>query len=319
MKRELVLISGSLAYDKIFNYHGRFRDAIIPEKIHLLNVSFTVGDVRESFGGTAGNIAYSLRLFSIPAAVISGAGNDFIPYRRWLKQHRIDLRGVTIDHHRRTAAAYIITDSDDNQITAFHPGALEAWSSNSIRRLRNLERFAGYAIVAPGNRQLMLQVAERCRRNHIPYLFDPGPMLPALSTTALRHILKGAHGLISNDYELAVLLRRSRLSMKKIVKSVTYVVTTLGAQGAVLRQAGKQWRIRAARPKAVVDPTGAGDAFRSGMVAGIMAGQPLHTAVKIGAVTSVYTVELDGTQTHHFTKPLFMQRFRQNYHENLTI
>lgn len=311
-------MAGSLAYDRIFNYHKRFADAILPSKIHILNVSFGVTDVRQSFGGTAGNIAFTLRLLGRRALIVSSAGNDFQPYAKWLTRHQLDRSGIAIIKTRPTAAAYIITDRDDNQITAFQPGALnEAVQWSALRHLP-VGRIA-YAIIAPGNPFTMLRLSRLCRRHKTPYLFDPGQAIPALRSQDMRSMIGSSSGVISNDYELALLLKQARVSWRQMQAAVPYIVTTLGQKGALIYQGKKVIRIPAAKPHSEIDPTGAGDAWRAGFVAGLTQGAPLRIAGQMGAVASVYTVERVGTQTHSFTPAEFAKRYQRNYGQLLQL
>ncbi len=319
MSRRSVAVIGSLAYDWIFDYRRRFRDDILPEKVHALSVSFTVQNVRQSYGGTAGNIAYTLALLGVRPHLFSSVGNDFGPYRRWLTGHGADVHGVSVVRSQRTAAAYIITDREDNQITACHPGALAAGIRESLVELGRRAPGFEYAIIAPGDARLMSGSAVILRRLGVPYLFDPGQMLPVLSPSSLRRMLQGAAGFISNDYELALLLRRARMSRSALARQVPFAVTTLGEKGAMLLTGQRTVRVAAARPARVEDPTGAGDAFRAGLLAALVGRVPLPDAVRAGAVASVYTVERNGTQTHRFSHAGFLRRFRQNFHQPIRL
>ncbi|MBI4089764.1 MAG: carbohydrate kinase family protein [Candidatus Kerfeldbacteria bacterium] len=312
MIRPPVVVVGSIAYDRIFDFPGRFRQAILPDKIHQLSVSFTVQDVQESFGGTAGNISYTLRLLGRPVIPIGSVGTDFSNYRAWLERSRIELAGIRRVPGKRTAAAYVITDRDDNQISAFQLGALSvpALAMSSIAKLLPT---AIYGIIAPGNPRDMLLASRQFSRLKVPYLFDPGQSLPILSSQDIRAMLDRADGLISNDYELELLCRRARVKPRALASQVRYVVTTLGPRGSVVQQGSSRVRIPAAKPRTVVDPTGAGDAYRAGLVAALVRGQSLVTAAKMGAVASVYTVELPGTQTHRFTVADFARRYRATF------
>lgn len=313
-----IVVVGSIAYDRIFDFPGRFADVILPEKVHVLNVSFTVDRIKESFGGTAGNIAFTLALLGVPAAVVGSVGHDFAAYRTWLRRHRVDLSALRTVADQATAAAYVITDRDDNQISAFQLGASSVPAVGQAAARRRLRR-ATYAILSPGNPRDMVAAVRQLTQWRVPYLFDPGQTLPILSTTQLRAIVRRADGFISNDYELDLMVKRSGWSRAKLTKLVRYLVTTLGAKGSVVQQGSKQVRIPVARPRAVVDPTGAGDAYRAGLVAGLVNGHSLMTAATMGAVASVYTVELPGTQTHHFSQADFVRRWRRNVHQPLTL
>lgn len=317
MRPPRVLVSGSLAFDRIMDFPGRFRDAILPTKIHLLNVSFLLNDLREHYGGTAGNIAYSLRLFGLPVAIIGSAGADFLPYYTWLVRREVDLRGVQ-RVPGRTAVASILTDRDDNQISAFYPGAMGRSVSRSVIR-RAFTARPSLVVLAPSDIATSERVAVEARRHRLPVVFDPGQQIPAFPRKSFSSILRQAAIFISNDYELALALRKLGWSLARFHKTVPIVVTTLGPRGAIVAAGSRRWSIPAARPKSEIDPTGAGDAFRAGFLAGFLKNYPLPRAAQLGAVTALYTVERVGTQTHHFTKRSLAKRFQENYHHGITL
>lgn len=318
MNKRAVIVSGSLAYDRIFDFPGRFSDVILPQKVHILNVSFNVNQVQESFGGTAGNIAYTLRLLGVPVAVVGTVGNDGNRYLAHLRQAGVDCSGVMVSDAKQTASAHIITDQDDNQITAFQMGALTVRASANRGVLQRLLRSAGYAVLSPGNTADMMALAQACIRNHVDYLFDPGQTLPVLPKSYIRFLHAHAAGFISNDYELDLAIRRSGLNRRAFLRGAPLIITTLGSAGVRCQYGAKTIRIKAARPRTEIDPTGAGDAFRAGLIAGLIKGKTLETALKMGAVAGVYTVEKRGTQTHTFTRAVFQNRYRQNYRESLS-
>lgn len=309
-----VIVSGSLAYDKIFTYPKRFRDALILDKIHLINVSFSVATVNESFGGTAGNIAYSLALLGIDPVVLGSVGNDFERYRQWMVRSGVTVNELHDVRREQTASFSVITDRDDNQIGAFHAGALLTSSLPPLSRLKHLAKAASYAILAPGNIGDMVALARFYRTVKVPYLFDPGQMLTMMSTSRFSSMVHGAQGFISNDYELSLALKLYKKPFATFVRRLPYVVTTRGPRGSRLYLGSSSYTtIAATPPHAVVDPTGAGDAYRAGLVAGVLAGRPLREAARWGSVASAYTVERQGTQTHQFTRRGFSHRLQQTY------
>lgn len=309
-----VLVSGSLAYDRIMDFPGRFRSHILPGKIHLLNLSFAVRDLSEHFGGTAGNIAYNLALLGARPTVVASAGSDFGPYRKWLGQHGVGLAGVRVVARERTAAAYIITDRDDNQITGFHIGAMAergiAPTASSLRR-------TAVAIVAPGNLADMRTLPARYRHLGVPYWFDPGQQLTSLSGAALRAAIGGSAGVFANDYELSLLLKKSGWRLAQLLGKTKLLVTTFGPKGSEIRSGSTRLRVRAAKPRKVVDPTGAGDAYRAGFLYGYLQRWPLKTAAQFAGLVAVYTVEKAGTQTHRFTWAGLRRRYRENFGSGL--
>ncbi|MBI3115479.1 MAG: carbohydrate kinase family protein [Candidatus Kerfeldbacteria bacterium] len=318
MKAADVLVSGSLAFDRIMNFPGRFRDHILPEKIHLLNVSFTVDDLREQYGGTAGNIAYTLRLLGVPVAVLATAGADFGPYQQWLLKHGVDLRPTQLTTRVPTAVASMVTDRDDNQITAFYPGALALAVPAAIVRAA-LARRPKLVVLAPSDVPTTMAVGEAAQHANVPYLFDPGQQTTVFSSTALARLLRRARLFVSNDYERALVLKKIGWSLKRLERTVETVITTLGPQGSIVSSAGKRIHVRAARPQSELDPTGAGDAFRAGFLAAYLHGHALETAARLGSVAAAYTVERFGTQTHRFSRAAIAKRYQENYRQRLTL
>lgn len=317
MRTGRVLVSGSLAFDRIMDFPGRFRDAILPEKIHLLNVSFLLNDLREHYGGTAGNIAYTLRLLGVPVTIIGSSGADFSHYQAWLARHGVALQGLQ-RVPGRTAVASILTDRDDNQISAFYPGAMGRTVTRPIIR-RAFSPRPSLVVLAPSDIATTERVAAEARRQLTPVVFDPGQQIPAFSRKSFSSILRQAAMFISNDYELALALHKLGWSRARFQRSVPIVVTTLGPQGAIVAAGSRRWSIPAARPKSEVDPTGAGDAFRAGFLTGFLQSLPLPQAAQLGAVAALYTVERVGTQTHTFTKRSLAKRFQENYHHGITL
>ncbi len=316
VKRMRVVVSGSLAYDRIMDFPGRFRDHILPGKIHVLNLSFAVSQLSERYGGTAGNIAYNLAMLGLRPTVVAAAGSDFGPYRAWLHRHGVDLAGVRTVPDDRTAAAYIITDEDDNQIAGFHAAAMGR--RGIAPAAARLCRVAG-AIVSPGNLEDMRILPVRYRRAGVPYLFDPGQQLASLPGGRLRSALGGAFGLVANDYELALTLRQTGWSAAQLAARVPVVAATLGPKGSRIRQGKKIWRIPPARPSRLVDPTGAGDAYRAGLLYGWLARWSWPVAGRFASLVAVYAVERAGAQTHRFTWAALRRRYRQNFGRGLPV
>lgn len=305
-----ILISGGLAYDRIMNFPGKFSDHILPEKIHILNVSFTVEDLKESFGGTAGNIAYTLALFGMKPILLSQAGKDFAPYKTWLRKHVIQTKFVKIFRRETTATAYIITDQADNQIAGFHAGAMKI-SGPAVppRVLKN----TSLAIISPGNPKDMFRYAVVYKRRNVPYIFDPGQQIISFSANLLRDAISGAKAIMANDYEMGIISKKTGWDRKKLLDHVTIAVTTLGEKGSIIETEKETLKIPPVKPKNMNDPTGAGDAFRAGFIYGLVNGYELATAGRLGSLAAVYAVETFGTQTHVFTKTSFNKRFKENF------
>jgi len=306
-------IIGSLAYDRIMDFPGLFKDHILPEKIHVLNVSFCATNFREGFGGCAGNIAYNLKLLGEEPVIISQAGSDFAKYKKWLKKHKISWKNVKIYRDDLTASAYIICDQNDNQITGFYPGAMQKKSGLKREILKNVD----YLIVSPGNKDDMVKAVKLAKSLKLPYIYDFGQQITSLSKKELREGVLGAKVVIANDYEIELMLRKSGLTKKQILAKIDILITTLGPKGSLFEVKERKIKIPIAKPKNTSDPTGAGDAFRAGLLKGLSKGYPLEKTGRLAALVSVYTVEKYGTQTHQFTWTSLAKRYKDNFKEKL--
>jgi adenosine kinase len=300
-----IYVSGSLAYDRIMTFPGRFSDHILPDKLHILNVCFLVDNLEEKFGGTAGNIAYSLSLLGEKPLIMAAVGRDFDRYGRRLARLGLPLDGVRRVEEELTAGAYITTDAKDNQITGFNPGAM--------KRRAGFEITDGHAagalgIVSPGNVEDMVGYAAAFRERNIPYIFDPGQQIPALSREAMLDAVHGAMALVTNDYELEMVCRTLDTDWRGLLEHAGAVVTTLGAEGSVIRDATGETRAPAYAVQEAKDPTGAGDAYRAGLLKGLSQGESLVRAAAMGAVCASFCVERHGTQEHAFTEEEFRAR-----------
>lgn len=309
-----ILISGSLAYDRIMDFDGFFKDHILPDKIHILNVSFFVKKFSQSFGGTAGNIAYTLSLLNEEAVILATYGHDFAEYARWCRKNGMIIAYGKKINDLPTASVYIITDKNDNQIAGFFAGAMKHSNGLPPKKLLNKESLA---IISPGNPDDMKKYPKVFRRTGTRYIYDPGQQIPVLSKGNLINGLRGAMALISNDYELSLILKKIGLTIKKLLAFNKFVVTTKGKKGSIITTSSQKYIIPSAKPKNESDPTGAGDAYRAGFIKGLAMGYPLPKAGRLAALVSVYTVEKYGTQTHYFTWKDLKQRYYQNFKEPL--
>ena len=297
-----VLVSGSLAYDRIMDFPGRFSDHIMPDKIHMINLSFTVNGLKENFGGTAGNIAYTLSLLGEKPRIVATIGNDYHRYFQWFEECGVSTSDVRIVDDEATASAYITTDLADNQITGFNPGAMKQQAGF---RYEGIEPRECIAIVAPGNLQDMAEFTETHRKLGIYSIFDPGQSLPAWDGEDLANCIAQSSMLVSNDYELALIKDKTGKSTEELVEMVGTIVTTKGEDGAeVLTRVGAI-PVPAIHTSGVLDPTGAGDAFRGGMIKGLVEGLPLERAVMMGTVCSHFVIQCFGTQEHFFSRDEF--------------
>lgn len=305
-----IFVSGSLAYDRIMDFPEKFSDHILPDKIHILNVCFMVNGLKEQFGGTAGNIAYSLGLLGEKPFILATAGKDFHSYKNWLSEQGLRLDAIRIISDEFTAGAYITTDKADNQITGFNPGAMKY---PCLYQIDGAEPQETLAIVAPGNLDDMITYSKSYRDRKIPYIFDPGQSIPALSTDALIEALTGSRLFISNDYELEMVMRSTGMQKSELLKQTGAIITTLGERGSRISTAETDVQIPAVPVERVLDPTGAGDAFRAGLIKGLVMGKSLVVAGQMGSVCAGYSVECQGTQCHRFSQEEFWSRYEANF------
>ncbi|TAL60846.1 MAG: carbohydrate kinase family protein [Bacteroidetes bacterium] len=307
-----IYISGSMAYDRIMDFPGKLSDHILPDKIHILNVCFTVNGMVEKFGGTAGNIAYSLSLLNERAVIIATIGKDYQIYFDWLGKNNIPTDGIKIINEEYTAGAYIITDKADNQITGFNPGSMKYPSGY---KFKNSDSENSIGLIGPGNLQDMIEYAKTCKDKGINYICDPGQSLTQWEGKTLIEWIDGSMLLISNDYELEMIMKITNMDKKRLKGLTKTIITTIGEKGSVISTSDFDVSIPAAKVHDVVDPTGAGDAFRAGLLKGIVIGRDIETAAKMGTVAAAYALEKYGTQEHRFTHEEFVERYRSNFGE----
>ena len=307
-----IYISGSLAYDRIMDFPGRFSDHIFPDKIHVLNVCFTVNGMIEKFGGTAGNIAYSLSLLNELPVIVATIGKDYERYFDWLAKNNIPRQGIKVIESEFTAGAYITTDLADNQITGFNPGAMKYRSEFHFENARS-DSMIG--IIAAGNLSDMSGYAQEFARRGIPYVCDPGQSLTQWEGSSLREWINGSSLLISNDYELEMIMKMTRHDRKGLLGLTGMIITTLGENGSVVITPERELRIPIAKVNGVVDPTGAGDAYRAGLLKGIVTGKDIETSAKMGAVAASFAVEHYGTQEHRYSFGDFAARYSESFGE----
>ena len=303
------LICGSVAYDTIMVFADRFANHILPDKIHMLNVSFLVPQLRREFGGCAGNIAYNLRLLGDEGVPMATVGRDFGPYRAWLEEHGVPLAELRELPEELTAQAFITTDLDDNQITAFHPGAMQHSHRNHVRQAGAVQ----VGIVAPDGREGMLQHAAEFAAARVPFIFDPGQGLPLFSGDELRAFIGEARWLAVNEYEWQLLSQKTGWGEAAVLERVQALIVTRGAQGASIRTRDAELRIPAAPVRAVVDPTGCGDAFRAGLLHGLLHDLGWERTGHIAALLGAIKIESRGTQNHRFTAAEFQARLAQAF------
>lgn len=303
------LICGSLAYDTIMVFPDRFKAHILPDKIHMLNVSFLVPQMRREFGGCAGNIAYNLRLLGDDGFPMATAGRDFAPYAQWMEQCGVPRDYVRILDTEHTAQAFITTDLDDNQITAFHPGAMQHSHANNVSEA---DRMA-IGIVAPDGREGMIQHAAQFAAAGIPFIFDPGQGLPMFGREELERFVTQASWVAVNEYEWQLMREKTGWSVQDVAARVQAFIVTRGSQGSTIHTKEGELAIPCAAPKAVVDPTGCGDAYRAGLLHGLLHGLDWETTGRVASLMGAIKIETRGTQNHRFTQGEFAQRLRASF------
>jgi adenosine kinase len=309
------LICGSVAFDTIMVFQDRFKAHILPDKIHMLNVSFLVPQMRREYGGCAGNIAYNLQLLGDVGYPMATVGHDFGPYRDWLQRAGVPLDYVKVIATEHTAQGFVTTDLDDNQIWAFHPGAMQHSHANRVPQ--DVEIAIG--VVAPDGRDGMIQHAAQFAAAGIPFIFDPGQALPLFGAEDLRAFIGQATWMAVNDYEWQVVRERTGWSLQEVTKYVRALIVTRGAEGSVIYTEGRELPIPPARPKAVIDPTGCGDAYRAGLIHGLMHGLDWETTGRTASLLGAIKIESRGTQNHRFTREEFERRYRESFGTTVSL
>jgi len=304
-----IIVAGSLAYDRIMDFPGFFSDHILPEKVHALNVCFQVNGITEKFGGTAGNIAYALTLLGEKPEISTTLGQEDHKYLEWLKKNGISSDNVKIIKDEFTASAYITTDKADNQITGFNPGAMNYSSSLEFGNLNPEETIV---IVSPGNLEDMVNYPRLCKARGIDYIFDPGQSIPMLEPEDLVQAIGGCRILISNDYELDLILNKTGLEKEALLEHARTIIVTMGELGSRISTLNGEIKIPAARAKIVRDPTGAGDSYRGGIISGLVRGKDIEESARIGSVCASFSVECYGTQEYTFSPEEFNERLALN-------
>jgi len=303
------LICGSFAFDTIMVFHDQFKNHILPDKVHILNVSFLVPDMRREFGGCAGNIAYNLKLLGGEPLPMGTVGTDFAPYAQWMDMHKIPRTHVREVEDTYTAQAFITTDRDDNQITAFHPGAMNHAHLNHVREAQGVR----LGIVSPDGRDGMLQHATDFAESGVPFIFDPGQGLPMFNGEELMDFIDKATWVALNDYEAQLVQERTGKSAHELAEHVEALIVTRGGEGSLIYTQDKRHEIPTAKTSQLNDPTGCGDAYRAGLLYGLMNDMDWETTGRIAALMGAIKIEKHGTQNHSFTREQFLERFNQSF------
>jgi adenosine kinase len=308
-KSARALICGSLAFDTIMVFPERFCDHILPDKIHILNVAFLVPELRREFGGCAGNIAYNLKLLGDAGYPMATAGRDFEPYGQWMAKNGVPRDYVKIIDSEHTAQAFITTDKDDNQITAFHPGAMQYAHLNRVGEAREVT----LGVIAPDGRRGMIEHAAEFAAARIPFIFDPGQGLPMFEAADLTTFISQAGWVAVNDYEWQLMQQKTGWTVADVIERVRALIVTRGSQGSVIYSKAGELAIPSAVPRAVVDPTGCGDAYRAGIIHGLMHGLDWEVTGRVASLMGALKIEVRGTQNHRFTAAEFAARFQQSF------
>jgi len=303
------LICGSFAYDSIMVFEDRFKNHILPDKVHMLNVSFMVPTMRREFGGCAGNIAYGLKLLGGDPLPMGTVGEDFGPYAAWMDQCGIDRSHVTTVDGTFTAQAFIVTDLDDNQINAFHPGAMSFSHRNKVSDAADV----GLGIVSPDGRDGMIEHAEQFHTAGIPFIFDPGQGLPMFDADLLRKFIGQATWLAANDYEWEVITERTGITVEEALGQLEAIVITRGKEGSTIHTRDGRLNIPVVSVECCEDPTGCGDAYRAGLLYGLANKLDWQTTGRIASLMGAIKIAQDGTQNHRFTMDEFHARYRDEF------
>jgi adenosine kinase len=305
-----ILVSGSMAYDRIMDFEGKFSDHILPDQLDNINVSFTVNSLTENFGGTAGNIAYSLSLLGEKPRILATIGQDYHRYFEWLAQIGVSTGDIRVVEGELTAGAYITSDTQNNQITGFNPGAMKQQSGFDFGTVTPSDCLA---IVAPGNLGDMAEYTAEHERRGIFSIFDPGQSLPAWEPAALAKCISQSRLLVCNDYEMEMICNNTGMSREQLAKTVETIVVTKGGDGCDLLTTSGTIEVPVVAADDAVDPTGAGDAFRGGLIKGIVMGLSMERAVQMGNVAGHYAVRKWGTQQYSFTMDEFNANLNQHF------
>ncbi|QEH38497.1 Adenosine kinase [Aquisphaera giovannonii] len=306
-----IFVTGSIAYDYIMVFPGKFRDHILADKMHVLSVSFLVDSLQRRRGGTAANIAYNLALLGERPVLVATVGEDFGDYRAQLEAAGVDTAGAKVVPAETTASCFVNTDLQDNQIIAFYPGAMAKAATVSPAELGAGK--GDMVIIAPNDPAAIARYVEECTAAGVPYLYDPSMQLPRLTKADLEAGCKGAKILAGNDYEFGMMAEKMEIPEADLRKRVPITVMTRGEAGSLITVDGQEHEIPPAKPEKVEDPTGAGDAFRAGFMAGYRRGFSWPVVGRLAALTAVYAIEHRGPQEHSYTTDEFLARYKANF------
>lgn len=311
-----ILVTGSLAYDYIMDFPDSFKNHILPDQIHMLNVSFTVDTLQKNLGGCAANIAHTMKLLHGTPTILGILGTDGDDYKQSLALRGIDTTYISLSEKNHTASAHITTDKDDNQITAFHIGAIHETQELSTTAVSETPSMI---IVGPNQKEAMLKFSKECFEKDIPIVLDPGQMIPMITAQEMQALIGQATYLIANDYEMKLIEEKTGWDNKTLLSYIDVLITTLGEKGSVIATKDETIEVGHCPAMSVEDPTGAGDAYRGGFFTAIEKGLDLKTAGQVGAVAATYAVEKYGTQNHSFTMDEFAKRYQEAFGETVQL
>jgi adenosine kinase len=311
-----ILLSGSLVYDHIMNFPDSFKNHIMPNQLHVLSVAFMIDKLKKGWGGTAGNIAYTIKLLGGDPLIVSALGQDGKEYLDHLHKVGINTEYIAVVKDKLTASAYITTDQDDNQITAFYNGPLGAVEKIDLRPLTDSCK---YALISPNPKNVMTKHLIDCADLQTKVLFDPGQQITAFAGAELQKLVSQADYLIGNDYEIKLIMNRTGWDRNKLAAQVDALVITLGERGSVIIAKGELVEVAASSPKSHDDPTGAGDAYRAGFFVGLDQELSYRECGQLGSVAASYAIENYGTQAHRFTMDEFRGRYKKTYVKNCPL
>lgn len=312
-----IAVTGSLAYDYIMDYPQTFEENILPHKLKTLSVSFLVENFSKNFGGVAGNIAYNLSLLGLEPILLASVGEkDFDVYRLHLLENGIIVNHINIVENEFSANVFIMTDKNNCQIAGFYPGASRM---DHTLKIPKIQKKPSFAVIGPSVPKAVENFVKQAKQLNIPYLFGPAQQIPGLTATQIKNGVDGAEIVIGNDYELSLIAKKTGLSKSKILKNSKVIVTTLGERGSLIETKNKSYKVGVAAPKKIVDPTGAGDGFIAGFLAGYLNKLSLDKCAALGATVATYAIENYGTQKHSFTIEELKKRYKQAFKEVLEL
>lgn len=306
-----IVVTGSIAFDYIMSFPGRFREHILPNKLDSISLSFLVDSMRRERGGIAPNIAYNLSLFGEHPRVMGTVGQDFTEYRTWLEAHNIDTSLILAIDDDFTASFFCSTDLDNNQIANFYTGAMSRAALLSFKDIDVSD--IDLVVISPNDPGAMVQYVRECRELGLPYIYDPSQQIIRLTEQNLREGIEGAHVLIVNEYEFGMIEKKTGLNLEQTVEMAGTVIITQGEDGSLIVSGGERYEVPVVRPHALADPTGVGDGYRAGILKGMLHNYPWPVAGRLGSLLAAYVLERHGTQNHTFTLPEFVQRFRDEF------